>query len=41
LRTEYKKLAVKEYDVQFRMSDDVYIDGEAMDEIFSKFKTPE
>ncbi|RLA61609.1 MAG: hypothetical protein DRR04_02535 [Gammaproteobacteria bacterium] len=41
LRTDYKKLAVKEYDAQFRMSDDVYIDGEAMDEIFLKYKTPE
>lgn len=38
LETEYKKLSAKTYDAQFRISEKAYIDGPAMEEIFSEFK---
>ncbi len=41
LENEYKKLAAKEFDAKFRITDDAYIDGPAMDDIFSKYKTAE
>ena len=41
LEREYKKLAAKGYDAKYRISDKVVIDGKAMDEIFSKYKTAE
>lgn len=39
LETEYRKLALKDYRAQFNISDDAYIDGDAMDGIFSKYGT--
>lgn len=39
LESEYRKLAVKDYRAQFNLSDESYIDGDAMDEIFSKYRT--
>lgn len=39
LVTEYKNLSVKIYDEGFRFTDDLYIDGETMEEIFSQYKT--
>ena len=41
LGKEYGKLVVKEFDEGFRFTDDLYIDGEAMEDIFEKYKTPE
>lgn len=39
LENEYKKLSAKEFDAKFRISNDAFIDGAAMDEIFEPFKT--
>jgi hypothetical protein len=39
LRNEYIKLAAKEFDADFRLGDDVYIDGAALDEIFAPYKS--
>jgi peptidyl-prolyl cis-trans isomerase D len=41
LEVEYKTLAAKEFDAQYRLSDDANIDGEAMEQIFSKYKSVE
>ena len=38
LEQEYKELAAKEFDARFRLSDETYIDPEAMERIFSKYK---
>ena len=37
LRQEYKVLAAKEFDARFRLTDDTYIDKDAMEEIFSQY----
>jgi peptidyl-prolyl cis-trans isomerase C len=39
LKTDYKRLAVKEFDAQFQLTDEAYIDGKAMEEIFEPYKT--
>ena len=39
LENEYRKLAAKEFDAKYRITDDALIDGPAMDEIFSPYKT--
>lgn len=41
LEGEYRELAGKEFKLRFRMSDDVRIDGPAMEEIFAPYKTAE
>ena len=41
LANEYGKLAVKTFDEGFLFTDDLRIEGDAMEEIFSKYKTPE
>lgn len=37
LEAEYKKMAAKEFDGQYRLSDDSYINGPAMDKIFAPY----
>jgi len=39
LETEYRKLAIKNFRAQYNLSDEAYIDGDAMDKIFSKYRT--
>jgi peptidyl-prolyl cis-trans isomerase C len=39
LELEYKKLAAKEFDAQYRLSDKAYIDAEAMEQIFAPYKS--
>ncbi len=39
LEKEYKKQTVRTFDEGYRFTDDLYIDGEAMEEIFSQYKT--
>ena len=39
LENEYRELAAKEFDAKFRITDDAIIDGAAMEEIFSQYKT--
>ena len=41
LGNEYGKLAVKNFDEAFRFTDDLYIDGDAMEMIFDKYKSTE
>lgn len=41
LANEYGRLAVKTFDESYRFSDDLVIQGEAMDEIFEKYRLPE
>lgn len=41
LEVEYKTLAAKEFDAKYRLSDDAFIDGEAMEQIFSKYRDAE
>ena len=36
---EYKKLAAKEFDARYRLTEKAYIDNAAMDKLFSKYKT--
>lgn len=38
LVNEYRQLAAKEYDAGYRLGDDAYIDGEALEEIFAPYK---
>jgi peptidyl-prolyl cis-trans isomerase C len=38
LQYEYKKLAVKEFDARFRLSDKALMDDEALDEIFAPYQ---
>ncbi len=38
LELEYKKLAMKEWLAQYNISNDAYIDGEAMEKLFSKYR---
>ena len=37
LTAEYRKLALKDYRARYNLSDDTFINGEAMDKIFSKY----
>ena len=39
LEADYRELAAKEFKLRFRMSEDVRIDGPAMEEIFAPYKT--
>lgn len=39
LEGEYRELAAKEFEAGFRVTDDVRIDGPAMDEVFGPYKT--
>lgn len=39
LEAEYRQLALKDFQASFRISDEGYIDGDAMDEIFAPYKT--
>jgi peptidyl-prolyl cis-trans isomerase C len=39
LEQEYKRLAAKEFEAEYRMSDQAKIDGEAMEEIFAPYRT--
>jgi hypothetical protein len=39
LEGEYRELAAKEFEANFRVTDDVRIDGPAMEEIFGPYKT--
>ena len=39
LEAEYRQLAMKDYRAQFNLSDETYIDGDAVDAIFSKYRT--
>lgn len=39
LEVEYKTLAAKEFDAKYRLSEDAFIDGDAMEQIFSKYRT--
>lgn len=41
LEGEYRELAAKEFQAGFRVTDDVRIDGPAMEEIFGEYKTVE
>jgi parvulin-like peptidyl-prolyl isomerase len=41
LESEYKVLAGKEFKLRFRMTDEVRIDGPAMEEIFAPYKSAE
>jgi parvulin-like peptidyl-prolyl isomerase len=41
LRNEYIKLAAKEFDADFRITDDTYIDADAVEEILQPYKTAE
>jgi len=41
LTQEYLNLKVKVFDEGYRFTDDLYIDGDAMEEIFSQYKTQE
>jgi hypothetical protein len=38
LQKEYRRLSVTDYNRSFNMTDDVYIDGAAMDEIFAPYQ---
>lgn len=39
LQAEYRELALKDFEAQFRMTDKAYIDGDAMDELFKPYQT--
>jgi hypothetical protein len=39
LETEYRRLSITEFSQQFNMSDDIQIDGDAMEEIFAPYKS--
>jgi peptidyl-prolyl cis-trans isomerase C len=41
LEMEYETLAAKEFDARYRLNDDAFIDGDAMEQIFSKYKPAE
>ena len=41
LKQEYGQMRVREYEASYRFSDDLYIDGEAMEEILAPYKTTE
>ncbi|MFK8046793.1 MAG: peptidylprolyl isomerase [Halioglobus sp.] len=39
LETEFKKLSAKDFDNRFRITDEAFVDGEAMEKIFEPYKT--
>jgi hypothetical protein len=39
LEAEYRKLAMKDYRARYNLSDEAYINGDAMEAIFSKYRT--
>lgn len=41
LKQEYGQMRVREYEASYRFSDDLYIDGDAMEEILAPYKTAE
>lgn len=41
LTVEYKKLAAKEFDARYRITDKAFIDQAAMDKLFAPYKNPE
>jgi peptidyl-prolyl cis-trans isomerase C len=41
LEGEYRKLSAKEFNARFQITDDAYINGDAMDTLFGKFKAAE
>jgi parvulin-like peptidyl-prolyl isomerase len=41
LEGEYRKLSAKEFNSRFQITNDAYIDGDAMDTLFGTLKTAE
>ena len=41
LQQEYGQMQVQLFEQEYQFSDDLYIDGDAMEEIFAPYKTEE
>jgi hypothetical protein len=39
LETEYRKLSILEFIAQFNVTDDLFIDGDAMEKVFAPYKS--